>query len=195
MMRSAPLLRRVVARSIAWLRWKLLPGHPAPGLLINEGEFRPQVREALRTLQQHETAEQIGDYLEFGVCNGTSLRFVYDELRDAGLDHVRLFGFDSFAGLPPDDEGVWAEGSFDVDYDEVVQSLSDHGIDWKRVTLVKGFYRDSLTDALVAEHGLRKASLIMIDCDLYSSTTCRLLCSRIELSHCMPARAGRVLAV
>jgi hypothetical protein len=51
----------------------------------------------------------------------------------------------------------------------VVDSLDQQGIDWKRVSLVKGFYEDTLTEELIAELGLHKVSLIMIDCDLYSS--------------------------
>ena len=158
----------------AWLwvitTFRLVSGIPSPGILINESEVRPQYRRALRELQDNLGAENIGDYLEFGVYRGTSLLLMYDELIHANLNHVRLFGFDVFSGLPPDQEGEWREGIFKVEYDEVVQSLDDHGIDWSRVTLVKGLFQDTLNSALVAEQGLCKASLIMMDCVMYSST-------------------------
>lgn len=156
---------------LRWARWKLLAhrGYPNPSLFINEGELLPQFREALRYLQEKLGAENTGDFLEFGVCQGTSLGLMYDELLDAGLNHVRLFGFDSFAGLPHDVEGEWEEGRFLAHYEDVVDSLDQQGIDWKRVSLVKGFYEDTLTEELIAELGLHKVSLIMIDCDLYSS--------------------------
>jgi O-methyltransferase len=157
------LYRWVMCRFFAHL------GYPAPKSLINEHQLRPQYAQALRYLQDTIGAENIGDYFEFGVCQGTSLLLMYNELLNSKLDHVRLFGFDSFAGLPPDNEGIWKTGMFAVDYEQVVQSLDDQGIDWDRVTIIKGLYNDTLTDALIPKHGLRKASLIMIDCDLYSS--------------------------
>jgi len=155
-----------------WARWKLLAhrGYPNPSLFINEGELRPQYRRALCYLQEKMGAENVGDYLEFGVSHGTSLLLMHNELLRAKLNHVRLFGFDSFAGLPHDEEGEWEAGRFMADYEDVVQSLDTHRVDWKRVALVKGFFGDTLTDALKAKHDLGKVSLIMIDCDLYSST-------------------------
>ncbi len=42
-------------------------------------------------------------------------------------------------------------------------------MDWGRVTLVKGFYSDTLNNELVAKQDIRKASILMIDCDMYSS--------------------------
>jgi len=107
-------LRNSLRRTRWWLRWakwRLLAhrGYPNPSLFINEGELLPQFREALRYLQEKMGAENIGDFLEFGVCQGTSLGLMYDELLDAGLNHVRLFGFDSFAGLPHDVEGEWED--------------------------------------------------------------------------------------
>jgi len=114
-------------------------------------------------------AENIGDYLEFGVCYGTSLLLMCDELLRAELNHPRFFGFDSSARLPHDVEGEWAAGRFLAHYEDVVDSLDNHGVDWNRVALVRGFCCDTLNEALIAKYNLRKVSLIMIDCDLYSS--------------------------
>lgn len=168
-------LRTLLKRArfwLQWARWKLLDSRtsPEPGLLVNESELRPQYRSALLYLQEKMGTENIGDYLEFGVCHGTTLSIMYDELLRAEINHVRIFGFDSFDGLPEDDEGEWKKGAFRSELDDVVRSLDSHGIDWGRVTLVKGFFSDTLTDTLIAKHDLRKVSLIMIDCDMYSST-------------------------
>ena len=161
-----------------WLLWKFL-GYPNPKQFINERELQPCYREALRYLQEKVGAENIGDYFEFGVCHGSSIRLIYTELCRAGLDHVRLFGFDSFEGLPADDEGEWAAGSYSADYDTVRKSLDEYGVSWDRVSLIKGFYSDTLTDGLIVEHNMQKASLIMVDCDMYSSS--------IEaLNFCLP---------
>ncbi len=168
-----PTVLRGVVRLLRWTRWKLSShpwGYPLPsGGLVNELELRPHYRKALCDLQKRLGADGIGDYVEFGVYRGSSLLLMYDELLRAGLSKVRLFGFDSFAGLPRDDEGFWKEGEFCADYDLVVRSLNRRGVDWGRVTLVKGFFTDTLTDALKAKQALDRVSLIMIDCDLYSA--------------------------
>ena len=49
-------------------------------------------------------------------------------------------------------------------------NLSDNGMDSSRATLVKGFYEDSLTETLREEHAFKPASVLMLDCDYYSST-------------------------
>jgi hypothetical protein len=167
---------RVLARrakaSLQLTRWRLSGrpwGYPLPsGGLVNEPELRQNFRNALSTLKQNVGADNIGDYLEFGVYRGSSLLLMYDELLRAELNQIRLLGFDSFAGLPSDEENFWGEGTFSADYDMVVRSLNERNIDWKRVSLTKGFFSDTLTDELIAKHNLRKISLIMIDCDLYS---------------------------
>ncbi len=47
------------------------------------------------------------------------------------------------------------------------------------MTLVKGWYRDTLNERTARALGLAKASLIMVDCDLYSS-------ARAALWFCAP---------
>lgn len=162
--------RRRVRSVSRWVGRKLRPGlYPTKGTWVNEGQLRPHVRRALEHLLEQLGPRGIGDYLEFGVGQGTSLRIVYDELQRAGLDHVRLVGFDSFEGVPPDEEGRWRTGSFRTEYDDVVRSLDEAGINWDRVTLIKGMYTDTLTETLTEELDLRKVSLVMVDCDLYAS--------------------------
>ena len=43
------------------------------------------------------------------------------------------------------------------------------GLHWRRVTLIKGWFHEVLTEALPVHYNLTKASIIMIDSDLYSS--------------------------
>ena len=125
----------------------------------------------------------MGDYLEFGVYNGTSLMCMHHELRSAGLDHVRLFGFDSFQGLPAsaavEDEGRWRPGQCRSPLEFTTAVLKAEGVDWNRVTLIPGWFSDTLNDDTLARHGIRKASVIMIDCDLYSS-------AKAALNFCAP---------
>jgi hypothetical protein len=94
-------------------------------------------------------------------------------------NEIRFFAFDSFDGLP-ELEGVdadaarFAKGRYDCSEEELRGILKSRGVDNNKVTLVPGFYEDSLTQAVKDKHGLASASIVMIDCDLYSSTKCVL---------------------
>ncbi|MDJ1168791.1 macrocin O-methyltransferase [Roseofilum sp. BLCC_M154] len=170
-----------IRRRYRWVMCKFFPqlGFPKLGLLVNERELLPQYKAAIKYLQEALGAENIGDYLEFGVCQGTSFSLMYSALLKAKLNHVRLFGFDSFEGLPYDEEGIWPQGFFAIDYNYVVESLSAKNIDWSRCSLIKGLYSDTLNSDLIQKHKLRKASLIMIDVDLYAS-------AKEALNFCKP---------
>ena len=85
--------------------------------LVPEDSFCDCVRQAVAKLQELEPSERLGDYLEFGVSRGTSMACTYSTLRHAGLNHMRLIGFDSFEGLPMPHTGAtvrpgstWARG-------------------------------------------------------------------------------------
>jgi hypothetical protein len=126
-------------------------------------------RDVLEMLIERHGRAGIGDYLEFGVFNGTSLICMYRALEQLRLSHVRLFGFDSFEGLPPDEERHWGEGGrFSCDLETTRRILIQEGVDLSRVTLIKGFFDQTLNDGLLSQ--TQKASVIMVDCDLYRST-------------------------
>ena len=96
---------------------------------------------------------------------------------------MRLIGFNSFEGLPSeaktDDAGYWAPRMFKADIRITKWFLNKAGVDWSRVTLVKGWFSETLNDATVEALQLNKASLIMIDCDMYRS-------AREALDFCAP---------
>jgi hypothetical protein len=112
--------------------------------LINEDERRPHLRAALEYLSETLGPDNIGEDLEFGSDAGTSLTRMHAELRRLKLDHVRLFGFDSFAGLPNDREGNWTQGDFCAGHEDVVGLPEKNDIDWSRTILTKGLFRDTL---------------------------------------------------
>lgn len=118
-------------------------------------------------------ASNIGDYLEFGVFQGTSLNCMYQTLVELKLDDVRLFGFDSFKGLPRiaaiDIENELQPGDYACMLESATKRLTRNGIDWRRTFLVKGWYSNVLTSDLIKGYAMKKASIIMMDCDLYSS--------------------------
>jgi predicted O-methyltransferase YrrM len=95
----------------------------------------------------------VGIYAEFGVFRGLSLRAIRQRLRP----DIRLYGFDSFEGLP----GHWQEfppGSF----------KTHHRVDLPNTELVVGWFEDTLPE-FVRTHR-EHVSFLHIDCDLYSST-------------------------
>jgi hypothetical protein len=141
--------------------------------LVPENELKAKLREAVSRLTRSDGEGQLGDYLEFGVYNGTSLSCMYEVATELGLEQMRFFGFDSFQGLPRDahkeDGGIWVRGQFSCGIETTRAMLDERGVDRKRVILTKGFFVDTLNDRIVAAHGITKASIVMIDCDMYSS--------------------------
>jgi macrocin-O-methyltransferase TylF-like protien len=118
-------------------------------------------------------SNDIGDYLEFGVSFGTSLGCAFRVLRRHGLNNTRLFGFDSFEGLPAStarDDDVWKPGRFKADIALVRKLLALQGISASDATLIKGWFADTLSPATAQTLGIRRAGIVMVDCDLYAST-------------------------
>lgn len=142
--------------------------------LVSHEELMPAFRRGLTHLRDEHGAESIGDYVEFGVYYGDSLICMYRVLEELGLDHVRLFGFDSFAGLPSleaeDRKLPWGEGGFRMPFEATRKRLANEGLDPARVTLVKGWFSDTLTRETREQYRIEKASVIMVDCDIYSAT-------------------------
>lgn len=141
---------------------------------IPENAFSASLRRELLELTCRMSQDRLGDYLEFGVFNGTSLSCAHRVLNELSMNHVRCFGFDSFEGLPQeaarDDKGIWFPGQFACRISVTRKLLSERNIDWERVTLIKGWFNDSLNDETIKRYGITSASVVMIDCDLYSST-------------------------
>ncbi len=135
--------------------------------LVNEEELSEQYMNAIHYLTNELDEGNLGDYLEFGVCLGSSIKCLNTILNDASVHEMRIFGFDSFEGLPHDNEGMWDEGLFKADYEITKKFLTKNGVDWNRIKLTKGWFADTLTNEFVQKNNIKKASLIMIDCDIY----------------------------
>jgi O-methyltransferase len=137
-------------------------------------KLKQKQREALQYLIDKYGAENLGDYLEFGVFSGTSISCMYQVSQEMGLKQMRLFGFDSFEGMPDiaatEDEGTWTPGQFKFGIEFTKGILTARGIDWHRVFLTKGWFCDILKPEFREHHQIKKASILMVDCDLYSST-------------------------
>lgn len=158
--------------------------------LVPERELEACYRAALLHLQQADPREPRGDYLEFGVCHGSSMACMHRAARDLALTQLRMIGFDSFAGLPEQaglpGEGPWHPGQYRSEIGFTRRVLTEAGVDWARTILVKGWFADALTAATRRQHGIERASVIMIDVDLYSS-------ARQALEFCTPLIGERAV--
>jgi hypothetical protein len=131
-----------------------------------------------------------GDYLEFGVFRGESFVAAYHAIAAERREHAaegfdspeykrwaaqlpRFFAFDSFEGLPPgtaERQIDYFPGAYGCSEAELRANIAKQGVDLARVVTVPGFYDKSLNQETKRKHGLQKAALVMIDCDLYEST-------------------------
>ncbi len=116
----------------------------------------------------------IGDYLEFGVFNGSSLSSMYLSAKKLGLTSTRFFGFDAFEGLPAnaenEDDGVWKKGFYACSFEQMNTCLQRKSIDPQDIIWVKGWYEDTLNDQTIQQHNLKNIGIVFIDCDTYSSS-------------------------
>ena len=115
---------------------------------------------------------QKGDYLEFGVFKGYSI-FHAQKLAKKYNTKMKLFGFDSFAGLPTleskDAKKEFYEGQFSQSKKRVSGNIVRHGGNLKTIKLIEGFFSDSLNAKTKKKYEIKKASIVNIDSDLYSS--------------------------
>ena len=131
-----------------------------------------------------------GDYLEFGVFEGASFaeafRAVERERRIVARQVARspalvqwlaakprFFAFDSFAGVPDgeaDRQADYGAGAYACSESQFRANIAAKSVDMVRVVIVPGMYDQSLVPAVKELHQLRRAALIMIDCNLYEST-------------------------
>jgi O-methyltransferase len=125
----------------------------------------------------------LGNYYEFGVYRGGTFGMCYRTLRalarNLGFNDVkelgiRMYGFDSFEGLPEpkdsDRRTGWIKGAMAYGRDQFQQDMDRNGIPRDFYQLVQGYFENSLTPELRASLQDHKPSLVMMDCDMYSST-------------------------
>lgn len=93
--------------------------------------------------------------LEFGVWKGTTIT----QLRGSLPDTFKLYGFDSFEGLPEDWVGTVCEKGF-FTADGVVPTVEG-------VEFFKGWFTDTVPQY---KKIAKPIALLHVDCDLYSST-------------------------
>jgi|GEM_PF-2504282 len=105
-----------------------------------------------------------GDYLEFGCCGAGSFLTALAKARKWHLNNMNFYAFDSFEGLPTD-------GTLAFGLDDFWKLVHEQGVYVDKVTAIKGFYKDTLTDELQQEFLARKRKVAFanVDCDLHES--------------------------
>lgn len=123
------------------------------------------------------TDSRLFDLYEFGVMTGGSLL----EILSTCHCPRKVFGFDSFEGLPPEPNDPfnsleWTPGMFSSDKyfnttpDNAMKMVQDRiSVCHSDIILIKGFYCDSLKDDIVLRHDMKPAQLVNIDVDIYTS--------------------------
>jgi len=149
--------------------------HTFNGSFKTLSEGTPEaIRDAFK-LAQDNSDKPLGDYYEFGLFRGYAFLKAFQYSKDLGIENINFYGFDSFEGLPEATgidkaDGRFFEGQFSCSKEDVEKNLESNGMDMSRTKLVKGFYSDSLTEELRTQHTFNNASVVLLDCDFYSST-------------------------
>ena len=128
-------------------------------LMFAQAQRRAVDRFALYELVSRELiCGQSFDYLEFGVFQGASISRVAELNKGAT---VRLFGFDSFEGLPHDWNAEKPKGTF---------GLGGRGpiVSDERIRFIKGWFQNTVP-AFVRDYEPQNRLWIHIDADLYGS--------------------------
>lgn len=94
-----------------------------------------------------------GLFLEFGVYKGHSLKVIAKNTKN------KVYGFDSFKGLPEAWQGDFGEGSLAC---EMPKNLPEN------TELVVGYFEETLEKFLQEHEG--EITFIHVDCDIYSAT-------------------------
>jgi len=131
----------------------------------------------------HQTTEYLigaqipGDYLEFGVFQGTTFIYAYSQM-SLYFRSMKFIAFDSFEGLPIP-KGIDAVNGYSSNFnkaeflcteDEFVKKLVESKVDLQRIVTVKGWFNNTLILKNAKNYGLEKIAVAWIDCDLYEST-------------------------
>lgn len=117
----------------------------------------------------------IGDYMEFGCHKARTFRMSLSEARKKSFDWMNFYAFDSFEGLPEaseiDEFPGWEKGNLKTSDDVFRKLIQEHGVYTDKISLVKGYFSESLSESLKSELLAKntRAAMVYIDSDFYES--------------------------
>lgn len=137
-------------------------------------EHNVQKTQAIKKAFYAAFLEQLpGDYLEFGVFEGTSLIAAFENdrrFRPPDTPRRTFWGFDSFEGFKyftaRDRHPFFKEGEFVSDYERTQRRLERHFKGRAEWRLVKGYFEETIQAKTAPDLGIEKISVALIDCDL-----------------------------
>ncbi len=138
-----------------------------------------------------------GDYYEFGVWKGQTFIYAFQRLLNTAklrimdknnigsnpiadakrkliLENTLFHAFDSFEGLPElTEEDKYSEdfikGQFKASQDSFLDFVKKSNLPHDRIRIHKGWFENTCNFQYFKKNKLKKASIIWLDCDLYSS--------------------------
>ena len=121
-----------------------------------------------------------GSYLEFGVFTGSSFNFAMKVNKTIdnlfGNSNCDFYGFDSFQGFGKieigDEHPRFNDGTFSVNEEKILKNIKKNS-KGQKYEIVKGFFNETLKKN-PENYNIKKARVIMIDCDLKSATSSAL---------------------
>lgn len=129
------------------------------------GFFYPLGGRTAKAVEYALKQKSTGHYYEFGLYQGYTF---YQAVKWS--PDIHHFGFDSFEGMPENDEGGgFFAKRFSVSYRKVINNLLKNNAFSYKEHLIKGYFTDSLTPELQRELMNYRPAVVLIDSDLYSS--------------------------
>ncbi len=118
-----------------------------------------------------------GDYLEFGVYQGTTFIHAYRWM-STHFKEMKFHAYDSFEGLPSPSRldapngysSNFIQGQFACSEEDFLKNLRNSAVDMQRVRTIKGWFKETLSPSRAQEHRIDKIAVAWVDCDLYEST-------------------------
>jgi len=121
-----------------------------------------------------------GDIYLFGIWSGMSTKLISNYLDKNEIGYDKMFGLDSFMGLPFEKDGVlrhpghspgtYSSSSLYECTPEESAKIIQEGIGNEKLKLIPGFYSSSLRKELIQKENMEVASYVDIDVDLMIST-------------------------
>lgn len=114
-----------------------------------------------------------GDCLHFGVGGGNDFVAFYKCMKQCTKFYRHFYLFDSFKGLPePKDtlNGKYRAGKYTFTKKNLLSRFGREKVSQSDYTITEGYFNDTLTADLREKLSLKKAALVLLDCDLYEST-------------------------
>ncbi len=114
-----------------------------------------------------------GDYVEFGMYEGTSFIGAYESdkrSRIAPAPTRAFWGYDSFGGFKYSSEAdahpFYVEGDFKSSYEKTRKRIARHFRDRAKWTITPGWLEDTILGRTAPEMGIEKVAVAFIDLDL-----------------------------